>query len=86
MDAVGQDRARSDLGARTKAFALAVIQLVQALPHDGVTVVLGKQLLRAGTPVGANYCAAWRAKSPADFIAKVSIVASIDTARRRPSH
>jgi four helix bundle protein len=67
-------RAPSDLGARTEAFALAIIQLVEALPYDSVAVVRGKQLLRAGTSVGANYRAARRAESPAGFMAKMSIV------------
>ena len=51
-----------------------VIKLVEALPTDRVSNVLGNQLLRAGTSVGANYRAASRAKSPADFIAKMGIV------------
>jgi four helix bundle protein len=51
-----------------------VIRLVQALPKLSVGDVLGKQLLRCGTSVGANYRAACRAKSRADFIAKMKIV------------
>lgn len=62
------------LQARTKEFALQVIRLVDALPRSTTAQILGKQLLRAGTSVGANYRAACRAKSPADFIAKLGIV------------
>jgi four helix bundle protein len=63
-----------DLLKRTKAYALRVIKTVQALPSDNVTPVLGRQLLRAGTSVGANYRAACRAKSTADFVNKLKIV------------
>lgn len=63
-----------ELKQRTKAFALRVIKLVEALPHGRAADVMGKQLLRCGTSVGANYRASCRAKSPADFIAKMSIV------------
>lgn len=62
------------LKKRMKAFALQVIQLTEILPESHVADVLGRQLLRAGTSVGANYRAACRAKSPADFIAKLGIV------------
>ena len=64
----------SDLKLRTKAYALRMIRLVEALPRNRVTDIIGKQLLRAATSVGANYRAACRAKSPADFIAKMGIV------------
>lgn len=59
---------------RTKAFALRVIRLVEALPRSRTGEVLARQLLRSGTSVGANYRAACRAKSRADFIAKMGIV------------
>jgi four helix bundle protein len=62
------------LKERTKAFALAIIRLVQGLPRGRTGDVLGSQLLDAGTSVGANYRAACRAKSPADFISKMGIV------------
>ena len=55
-------------------YALRVIKTVQALPHEEVAGILGRQLLRAGTSVGANYRAACRAKSTADFINKLKIV------------
>ena len=63
-----------ELIKRTKSYALRVIKSVQALPRDDVAEVLGRQLLRAGTSVGANYRAACRAKSTADFINKLKIV------------
>jgi four helix bundle protein len=59
---------------RTKAFAIAVVRAVEALPKSQAASVLGRQLLRSGTSVGANYRAACRAKSRADFIAKLTIV------------
>ena len=63
-----------ELLKRTKTYALRVIKAVQALPRDDVSLTLGRQLLRAGTSVGANYRAACRAKSTADFVNKLKIV------------
>jgi four helix bundle protein len=60
--------------ARTKAYSLRIIRLVDSLPKDLVARTLGQQLLRAGCSVAANYRAATRAKSRADFIAKLGIV------------
>jgi len=51
-----------DLRERTKAFALRIIKLFVALPKRAEAQVLGKQVLRSGTSVGANYCEAWRAR------------------------
>jgi four helix bundle protein len=65
---------REAFKARTKAYALRVIQVVDALPREPVSKALGHQLLRAGTSVAANYRAAVRGKSAADFIAKMGIV------------
>ncbi len=59
---------------RTRAFALRVIHLVDSLPRSRTAGIIGGQLLRAGTSVGANYRAACRARSPADFVAKMGIV------------
>ena len=59
---------------RTRDFALRVIRVTKALPKGRVSDVLGKQLLRSGTSVGANYRAVCRARSSADFIAKMGIV------------
>jgi four helix bundle protein len=64
-------KANRDLAARTKQFALEIIQLYSALPKSTVAQVLGRQLLRSGTSVGAHYREANRAKSNADFISKV---------------
>ncbi len=61
----------NDLRERVKAFALRVIKLYVALPKTTEAQVLGKQLLRAGTSVGAQYCEAQHAKSNADFISKI---------------
>ena len=60
--------------ARTKKLALRVIVLVEALPQTKTSEVIGKQLLRSATSVGANYRAACRSKSTADLIAKLAIV------------
>jgi four helix bundle protein len=64
----------SDLRQRTKSFALRVIQLVGTLPKTQTANIIGRQLLRSGTSVGANYRAARRARSNAEFIAKLGIV------------
>jgi four helix bundle protein len=60
-----------DLFARTKTFALRVIKLYVALPKSTDAQVLGKQVLRSGTSIGAHYREANRAKSDADFISKI---------------
>jgi four helix bundle protein len=65
---------KENLKDRFKKFALRVINLCQVLPKDRVSDVIGKQLLRSGTSVGANYRAVCRAKSTADFIHKLQIV------------
>ena len=57
--------------ARTKAFAVTVVRFYAALPKSTAAQVLGRQLLRSGTSVGAQYREACRAKSDADFISKV---------------
>ncbi len=60
---------------RTKTFALRVIRLFRSLPYKTDTQGLGKQLLRCGTSVAANYRAACRARSRAEFVARIAIVA-----------
>jgi four helix bundle protein len=60
--------------SRTKNLSLRVIRLVESLPNSTSASVIGKQLLRSATSVGANYRAACRAKSTADLINKLSIV------------
>ena len=69
-----EEMAHENLKQRTKEFSLRVIRLTEALPNTRTADVIGRQLLRSGTSVGANYRAASRAKSPADFIAKMGIV------------
>jgi four helix bundle protein len=63
-----------NLKQRTKQFALRIVKLVESLPPDEISRMLGRQLLRAGTSVGANYRAACRSKSTADFISKMGTV------------
>jgi four helix bundle protein len=63
-----------ELRNRTKTFALRVIILANSLPNTSVARIIRDQLLRAGTSVGANYRAAKRAKSTADFISKMGTV------------
>lgn len=67
-------RRGDDLKERTKRFALRVIRMVEALPKGKTSDVIGRQLLRSGTSVGANYRASCRAKSSADFISKMGTV------------
>ena len=63
--------AERDLAARTKSFARRIIRLYVALPREPVAQVLGKQALRSGTSLGANYREADRARSKAEFISKI---------------
>lgn len=61
---------KRDLQERTKRFALSVIRTFSIIPKTTEAQVLGKQLLRSGTSVGANYREAYRGRSKAEFIAK----------------
>jgi len=63
-----------DLKKRTKRFALRILKLVSALPNTVQGRTVGGQLARAGTSVGANYRAACRGRSKAEFVAKLGIV------------
>jgi four helix bundle protein len=65
---------KGELEQRTKRFALRIIEFVAALPKDKVNDVLGYQLLKSGTSIGANYREANRAESRNDFIHKIAIV------------
>jgi four helix bundle protein len=65
---------RNEMKKRTKAYANRVVKLCGALSDDWIAQTLGKQLLRSGTSVGANYRAVCRAKSNSDFINKLRIV------------
>jgi four helix bundle protein len=60
-----------NLRERTKQFALRIIRLYLATPERGATRILGNQILKSGTSVGAHYREAQRAKSNADFISKI---------------
>ena len=64
-----------ELKRRTKQFALRVMKLVDALPRTTAGRAIGGQLIRAGTSVGANYRAACRGRSKAEFAAKMGTVA-----------
>ena len=59
---------------RTKQIALRIIRLVESLPNTNTAQIIGKQLLRSATSVGANYRAACRGKSTADILHKLAIV------------
>jgi four helix bundle protein len=63
-----------EMKARTRAFALRIIQLAESLPETSTAKVIRNQLLRCGSSVGANYRAACRARSKPDFAAKMGIV------------
>jgi four helix bundle protein len=63
-----------DLKLRTKQFALRILKLVAALPDTVEGRTVGGQLARAGTSVGSNYRATCRARSRAEFIAKIGVV------------
>ena len=67
-------RNEPDLKRRTKAFALRILKLVDALPKTTAGRALASQIVRSGAAVAANYRAACRARSTADFIAKMGIV------------
>jgi four helix bundle protein len=62
-----------ELRRRTKEFALRVIKLFRALPKTEEARILGRQILRSGTSVAANYRSACRSRSRADFISKIGI-------------
>ena len=63
-----------ELRARTKSFALRVVKLYRSLPRTADAQVIGKQLLRCGTSVAANYRATCRARSRAEFAARIGVV------------
>ena len=64
----------ADLKARTKEFALRVMKLVDAMPRTIQGRTIAKQIIRSATSVAANYRAACRARSRAEFIAKIGVV------------
>ncbi len=65
---------QEELKNRSKQFAIRIIKLFRALPKTDDARVIGKQVLRSGTSVGANYRAVCRARSSAEFIAKIGVV------------
>jgi four helix bundle protein len=71
---VERNSKQNSLKERTKRFALEIIKLVEKLPKGRTADILSRQLLAAGTSVGANYRAACRARSSPDFISKMGIV------------
>jgi len=73
MDGNALDKAR-ELQDRTKRFAIRIINMFRALPKTDEARIIGKQVLRSGTSVAANYRAACRARSKAEFAAKMGIV------------
>jgi len=75
MATAGTITSPEQLRDRTKRFANRIIRLFRALPSKPEAQVIGRQLLRAGTSVGANYRAACRGRSRPDFISKLGIVA-----------
>jgi four helix bundle protein len=62
------------LKRRTKQFGLRAIRLVQALPNGKVADIVGRQLLRAATSVGANYRSALHGRSTAEFLSRLGVV------------
>lgn len=65
---------QEELKTRTKKFGLRIIKLVDFLPNKKIGDVIGRQILRSATSVGANYRSACRSRSKAEFISKINIV------------
>ena len=70
-----------ELKERTKQFAIRVVRLFRSLPKTEEARIVGKQALRSGTSVAANYRAVCRARSKAEFVAKIGVV--VEEAERR---
>ncbi len=68
---MSDERKKGTLALRTKAFALALIRMFVALPRTEVARILGRQMVRAGTSVGAQYREGSRARSSAEFVSKL---------------
>jgi len=68
---MSDEQKKRDLRARTKAFALRIIRLYASLPKTTEAQVLGRQMLKSGTSVGAHYREATRARSSAEFVSKM---------------
>ena len=72
--ATGTLQKAAELKQRTKLFAIRIVKLFRSLPHTPDAQTLGKQVLRSGTSVAANYRAVSRARSKAEFISKMGTV------------
>jgi four helix bundle protein len=72
--AAGMNEFAGKQKARTKTFALDIIRFVDSLPRSMAAEVMGRQLLRAGTGVAANYRSACRSRSHAEFAARIGVV------------
>jgi four helix bundle protein len=70
---IAVENGRQDLRARTKDFALRIIRLSSSLPKSAEAYILGKQVLRSGTSVGAHYREAYRSRSKAEYISKIEV-------------
>lgn len=73
-DIMWMNNIEKDLKARTKKFAVGIIELIETLPLSITGKSIANQLVRSGTSVGANYRAACRARSKKEFVAKLGIV------------
>lgn len=73
MNVRSESEQRGNLRERTKAFAIRIVKLYVALPKTHEAQVLGKQVLRSGTSIGAHYREAQRSRSPAEFISKIEL-------------
>ncbi len=69
-----EDGYAEKLKKRTKDFAIRIVKLYRVLPNTGEAKVIGNQFLRSGTAIAANYRASCRARSTAEFIAKIGVV------------
>lgn len=73
MISMNDQRNARDLTERTQSFALRIVRMYSKLPRSAVSEVLGKQVLRSGTSVGAHYREGKRARSTAEFISKLEV-------------
>jgi four helix bundle protein len=71
---MNDEQSQNDLKVRTREFALRIIRLCSVLPQNGPVDVIGRQLVRCGTSVGAQYREAHRARSNAEFVSKLECV------------
>jgi four helix bundle protein len=69
----GEKMKHEDFSQRTKEFALRIIKLVSSLPRTREANVIGYQIMKSGTSIGANYREAKRARSQADFVSKIGV-------------